>query len=161
MVVKLYARDELNETVSAEHLGKKLEEVAESNYFQTIRKYQDRLIELISSDKLSILPQTRKENSVFLKQPLQDISISRSNERAKTGEFLSQAMTSQRIYVWFDACHYQSGIGFGWDEANTKKMVATDAHVIGKGISDFMLYWPAFLLSAGLETQNKFLFMVT
>ncbi len=156
-----YTKDELNEDGECyEHLGKKLEEVAESNYFFKLSKYQDRLIELISSDKLSILPQTRKNEVLsFLKQPLQDISISRSNERAKNWGVPVPGDDSQRIYVWFDALNiYQSGIGFGWDEVKYKKWWPADAHVIGKGISRFhAVYWPAFLLSAGLETPKQIL----
>ena len=134
--------------------------MAESNYFFKLSKYQDRLIELISSDKLSILPQTRKNEVLsFLKQPLQDISISRSNERAKNWGVPVPGDDSQRIYVWFDALNiYQSGIGFGWDEVKYKKWWPADAHVIGKGISRFhAVYWPAFLLSAGLETPKQIL----
>lgn len=156
-----YTKDELNEDGECyEHLGKKLEEVAESNYFFKLSEYQDQLIELISSDKLSILPQTRKNEVLsFLKQPLQDISISRSNERAKNWGVPVPGDDSQRIYVWFDALNiYQSGIGFGWNEDKYKKWWPADAHVIGKGISRFhAVYWPAFLLSAGLETPKQIL----
>lgn len=156
-----YTKAELNEDGECyEHLGKKLEEVAESNYFFKLSKYQDQLIELISSDKLSILPQSRKNEVLsFLKQPLQDISISRSNERAKNWGVPVPGDDSQRIYVWFDALNiYQSGIGFAWDEDKYKKWWPADAHVIGKGISRFhAVYWPAFLLSAGLETPKQIL----
>lgn len=66
---------------------------------------------------------------------------------------------TQRIYVWFDALNiYQSGIGFGWDEKTYKKWWPADLHVIGKGISRFhTIYWPAFLLSAGLELPKAVL----
>ncbi len=95
----------------------------------------------------------------FLKQPLQDISISRSNERAKNWGVPVPDDDTQRIYVWFDALNiYQSGIGFGWNENNYKKWWPADAHVIGKGISRFhAIYWPAFLLSAELETPKQIL----
>ena len=156
-----YTKDELNETGECfEHLGRKLEEVSETNYFFKLSKYQEQLIDLISSDKLLILPQSRKNEVLsFLKQPLQDISISRSNERAKNWGVPVPDDHTQRIYVWFDALNiYQSGIGFGWDDANYKKWWPADAHVIGKGISRFhAVYWPAFLLSAGLQTPKQIL----
>jgi len=156
-----YTKSELNEDGECyEHLGKKLEEVAETNYFFKLSKYQEQLIELISADKLSILPQSRKNEVLsFLKQPLQDISISRSNERAKNWGVPVPYDDSQRIYVWFDALNiYQSGVGFGWDDAKYRKWWPADAHVIGKGISRFhAIYWPAFLLSAGLETPKQIL----
>ena len=61
------------------------------------------------------------------------------------------------MYVWFDALNiYQSGIGFGWDEAMYKKWWPADVHVIGKGITRFhAVFWPAFLLSAGLPLPKK------
>lgn len=149
-----YAKDELNEKGECfEHPGKKLETVSEENYFFALSKYQKQLIELISSDKLKILPGFRKNEVLsFLKEPLQDISISRTNSRAKNWGVPVPGDPTQRIYVWFDALNiYQSGIGFGWDEEKYNKYWSADVHVIGKGISRFhTVYWPAFLLSAKL-----------
>lgn len=150
-----YSPEELNENGECfEHPGKKLEKVSEENYFFKLSKYQDKLIDLIKSDKLKIVPETRKNEVLsFLNQPLQDISISRTNERAKNWGVSVPGDPSQRIYVWFDALNiYQSGIGFGWDEDKYKKYWPADVHAIGKGITRFhAVYWPAFLLSAGLE----------
>ena len=127
--------------------------MAEENYFFKLSKYQGRLIKLINSDELKIVPETRKNEILsFLSQPLQDISISRTNERAKNWGVPVPGDPNQRIYVWFDALNiYQSGIGFGWDEDKYKKYWPADVHAIGKGISRFhTIYWPAFLLSAEL-----------
>lgn len=57
------------------------------------------------------------------------------------------------MYVWFDALNiYQSGVGFSFDEKQYKKWWPANLHVIGKGIIRFHgVYWPAFLLSAGLH----------
>lgn len=149
-----YAPDELNEHGECfEHPGKKLETVSEKNYFFRLSKYQQQLIGLIEKDALRIVPDFRKNEVLsFLKQPLQDISISRSNKRAKNWGVPVPDDDSQRMYVWFDALNiYQSGIGFGWNEKEYKKWWPADAHVIGKGISRFhAVYWPAFLLSAHL-----------
>ena len=150
-----YAKDELNENQECfEHPGKKLEMVAEENYFFKLSKYQDKLVGLIEKDELRIVPATRKNEVLsFLQQPLQDISISRSNERAKNWGVSVPSDDLQRMYVWFDALNiYQSGIGFGFNEETYKKWWPADVHVIGKGISRFhAVYWPAFLLSAGLS----------
>lgn len=150
-----YTPDELDENGECfEHPGKKLETVAEENYFFKLSKYQKQLIELIKSDKLKIIPVERKNEVLsFLKEPLQDISISRSNERAKNWGVPVPNDPNSRLYVWFDALNiYQSGVGFGWDEEKYKKWWPADLHVIGKGITRFhAVYWPAFLLSAGLE----------
>jgi len=150
-----YTADELDEAGECfEHPGKKLEKVAEENYFFALSKYQNRLIEIIKSGELKIVPETKKnEVLAFLKEPLQDISISRTNERAKNWGVPVPRDPSQKIYVWFDALNiYQSGIGFGWDEKKYDKWWPADVHVIGKGITRFhAVYWPAFLLSAGLK----------
>ena len=150
-----YTSDELNEQGECfEHPGRKLELVSEENCFFRLSKYQDALIELISSDTLTILPKSRKNEILsFLKQPLQDISISRSNARAKNWGVPVPGDDTQRMYVWFDALNiYQSGVGFGWDDQQYQKWWPADVHVIGKGITRFhAVYWPAFLLSAKLS----------
>lgn len=154
-----YTPDELNENGECyEHPGKKLETVKEENYFFRLSGYQDKLVRLISTDELKIFPQFRKNEVLsFLKQPLLDISISRSNERARNWGVPVPGDPSQRIYVWFDALNiYQSGIGFGWDEKQYRKWWPADLHVIGKGIIRFhAVYWPAFLLSAGLKLPES------
>jgi len=154
-----YTPDELNENGECfEHPGKKLQKVAEENYFFSLSKYQKQLIDLISTDKLKIIPEFRKNEVLsFLKEPLQDISISRSNERAKNWGVPVPDDPLQRIYVWFDALNiYQSGIGFGWDEEKYNKYWPADIHIIGKGITRFhAVYWPAFLLSANLKLPKS------
>jgi methionyl-tRNA synthetase len=150
-----YAREELNENGECfEHTGKKLDEVEEENYFFALSKYQDKVIQIIENETFKIVPEFRKNEVLsFLKSGLFDISISRSNERAKHWGVPVPNDPSQRIYVWFDALNiYQSGIGFGWNEKTYRKWWPADIHVIGKGISRFhAIYWPAFLLSAGLS----------
>ncbi len=149
-----YEISELNKKRECfEHPGKPLEEVAEVNYFFKLSKYQRQIEELIKSDKLKIFPDFRKNEVLgFLKEGLKDISISRSNKRAKNWGVQVPGDNTQKMYVWFDALNiYQSGIGFNWDEKNYKKWWPADLHVIGKGIIRFhAVYWPAFLLSAGL-----------
>lgn len=150
-----YTPDELDSKGECfEHPGKKLEKVSEENYFFKLSKYQAQLSELITSDALTIIPAFRKNEMLsFLRQPLQDISISRINERAKNWGVPVPGDSAQRMYVWFDALNiYQSGVGFGWDEATYKKWWPADVHIIGKGITRFhAIYWPAFLLSAKLS----------
>ena len=154
-----YTRDELDENGECyEHPGKPLQEVEEENYFFKLSNYTDKILKLIESDTLKIVPDFRKnEVLAFVKKGLEDISISRSNERAKKWGVPVPGDDSQRIYVWFDALNiYQSGIGFGWNDEEYKKWWPADVHVIGKGIIRFhAVYWPAFLLSAGLELPKK------
>lgn len=160
---QFYEIEELNENGECfEHPGKKLETVKEENYFFSLKKYEKRLIDIIQGKdkdyKLEITPEKRKNEILsFLEKGLQDISISRSNERAKNWGVPVPGDDSQRMYVWFDALNiYQSGIGFGWDEEKYKKWWPADVHVIGKGIIRFhAVYWPAFLISAGLQIPKQ------
>ena len=156
-----YSPDELDEKGECfEHPGKKLDSVSEENYFFRLSKYQDQLIEIINSNQLEIIPNFRKNEVIsFLKSGLRDLSVSRSNERAKNWGITVPGDSTQRIYVWFDALNiYQSGVGFGWDEKLYKKWWPADVHTIGKGITRFhAVYWPAFLLSANLPLPKKLL----
>jgi methionyl-tRNA synthetase len=154
-----YPREELDANGECfEHPGKKLEEVSEENYFFRLSKYQNRLIKAIDTDEIKIFPEFRKNEVLsFLKNKLEDISISRSNERAKNWGVPVPGDTTQRIYVWFDALNiYQSGVGFGTDEEKYNKWWPANLHVIGKGIIRFhAIYWPAILISAGLHLPKS------
>ncbi len=156
-----YENSELNENGECfEHPGKRLEEVSEENYFFKLSKYENEIKKLIESDTIRIVPESRKHEVLsFLNQGLKDISISRSNKRAKNWGVPVPEDDTQRIYVWFDALNiYQSGVGFGSDEAKYKKWWPANVHVIGKGILRFhAIYWPAFLLSAKLELPKNIL----
>ncbi len=154
-----YTPDELDEKGECfEHPGKKLDEVSEENYFFKLSKYQDFLEELISTDKLKIYPEIRKNEALsFIRRGLEDFSISRSQKRAKHWGVPVSDDSEQIMYVWFDALNiYQSGIGLSWDEKNYKKWAPQDIMVIGKGILRFhAIYWPAILKSAKLELPKE------
>ncbi len=154
-----YEPEELNENGEClEHPGKSLEKVHEQNWFFRLSRYESQIKEIIKKGELDIVPEKRKnEVLAFLDRGLRDISISRSNERAKNWGVPVPGDPTQRIYVWFDALNiYQSGIGFGWDETTYEKWWPADLHIIGKGITRFhAVYWPAFLLSAGLSLPKK------
>ncbi len=153
------ATSELNENAECpEHPGKPLEEIEEENYFFKLSRYQDQLLELFESNTYQIVPEFRKNEILsFIKSGLQDFSISRSSTRAKNWGVPVPNDPTQRIYVWFDALNiYQSGIGFGWDEEKYNLWWPADLHVIGKGIIRFhAVYWPAILISAGLQLPKK------
>ena len=149
------------------------EVVEEENYFFRLSKYQAKLEKLIERDELKIIPTTRKNEVLsFIKSGLKDFSISRSIKRAKGwgvpvpgsqspvsspgGETQD---TGQIMYVWFDALGtYLTGIGYGTDDAGFGNSWPADVHVIGKGILRFhAVYWPAILLSAGLDLPKGIL----
>lgn len=154
-----YTPDELDEKGECfEHPGRKLDMVSEENYFFRLSKYQDKITHLIESGELAVIPETRRNEVLsFLRGPIYDISISRSNERAKNWGVPVPEDDTQRMYVWFDALNiYQSGVGFGWDEEKYNTWWPCDIHLIGKGITRFhAVYWAAFLLSAGLKLPKS------
>ena len=154
-----YASEELTpDGECREHPGRNLEIVSEENWFFRLSRYCEQIISLISSDDLQIVPASRRNEVLgFLRQPLEDISISRSNERARNWGVPVLGDDTQRMYVWFDALNiYQSGVGFGWDDAQYEKWWPADIHLIGKGIIRFhAVYWPAFLLSAKLPLPKS------
>jgi methionyl-tRNA synthetase len=132
--------------------------IEEENYFFKLSKYQDKLEKLITTGKLGIVPSNRKNEVLgFIKECLEDFSISRSSKRAKAWGIPVPGDDSQIIYVWMDALAvYLTGIGYGKDEESFNSWWPADVHVIGKGIIKFhALYWPAFLLSAGLELPKR------
>lgn len=149
-----YEKEELNKNIECfEHPGKPLEEVTEVNYFFKLSKYQKQILQLLEDNKLEITPQSRRNEAIaFVKQGLSDISISRSNNRAKGWGVPVPGDDTQIMYVWFDALNiYQSGLGFDWNQKMYQKWWPANLHVIGKGILRFhAVYWPAFLLSAKL-----------
>ncbi|HVA82836.1 MAG TPA: methionine--tRNA ligase, partial [Candidatus Aquilonibacter sp.] len=154
-----YTEKELDNGLCPEHKTKP-EIVEEENYFFRLSKYQKQIEELIVSGKLKIIPDNRKnEVLTFVKEGLEDFSVSRSVKRAKGWGVPVPGDDSQIIYVWFDALGlYLTGVGYGKDDAKFAKWWPADLHVIGKGIIKFhALYWPGILLSAGIELPKAIL----
>lgn len=154
-----YEESELPDGICPEHKTKP-EIVNEENYFFRLSKYQNKLEQLLETNKLEIIPEKRKNEILsFIKTGLQDFSISRSVSRAKKWGVPVPNDDSQIVYVWFDALGtYLTGIGYGTDEKQFEKYWPADVHVIGKGILRFhAVYWPAILLSAGLPLPKKIL----
>lgn len=136
--------------------------VREENYFFRLSAYQQQIEELLVSDQVRIIPEKRKhEVLAFVRNGLQDISISRSAARAGGWGITIPGDPSQVIYVWIDALiNYISGLGFGArdDWANWWQNGVEKVHVIGKNVWKFhAVYWPALLLSAGLPLPDVIL----
>ncbi|HPS28442.1 MAG TPA: methionine--tRNA ligase, partial [Candidatus Paceibacterota bacterium] len=138
----------------------KPEIIEEENYFFRLSRYQNQLLELISTDKIKIIPESRKNEVLsLLKSGLEDISISRSKERAGGWGIEVPNDPSQVIYVWIDAlANYITALNYGGDQKDfIKWWQESDEiwHIIGKGISRFhAVYWPAILLSAKIKTPD-------
>jgi methionyl-tRNA synthetase len=102
-----------------------------------------------------ILPETRRNEIVsFVKAGLQDLSISRTT--LTWGVPVPDA-PGHVMYVWVDALtNYLTGIGYPDEKAPSFKLWPADLHVIGKDIVRFhAVYWPAFLMSAGLAPPKR------
>ncbi len=134
------------------------ESVEEENYFFRLSKYQQKLEQLISSNTYEVIPESRKNEVLsFIRMGLEDFSMSRSVERAKNWGVPVPNDPSQIMYVWFDALsNYITALGYAGDQRRYSNYWPADVHVIGKGIIRFhAVYWPAFLLSAGLPLPKR------
>ena len=124
----------------------------ESNYFFKMSKYQDWLIQYIKDNPDFIRPERYKnEVLAFLKEPLEDLCISRPKTRLTWGitlPFNEEYVT----YVWFDALiNYISGLGYP-DGENLKTFWPVSEHLIAKDIlKPHGIYWPTMLKAAGIE----------
>lgn len=159
---QFYTQEELPHGLCPEHETTP-DRLVEKNYFFRLSRYQDELLRLIDRNELAIRPaQKKNEVLAFLEQPLRDLSISRSSQRARGWGISVPGDESQIIYVWFDAlANYISALGYAsdlekfqafWSDADTI------THVIGKGVTRFhAVYWPAILLSAGLRPPTEIL----
>jgi methionyl-tRNA synthetase len=130
--------------------------VEEPTYFFRLSAYQQKLLDLYEANPEFIAPKERRNEIIsFVKGGLQDLSISRTT--FDWGIPVPGA-PGHVMYVWVDALtNYITGVGFP-DEASElfKKFWPADLHVIGKDIIRFhTVYWPAFLMSAGIEVQHR------
>lgn len=140
--------------------GTKPQLVSEENYFFKLSKYQDQILDLIETDKLRVIPQKRKNEILsFIKEGLEDFSISRSKERARGWGIPVPGDDEQYIYTWFDALIiYLTGVGFSRDEKEFNKWWPADLQIIGKDIIRFhAVYWLAMLLSLELPLPKQLL----
>jgi methionyl-tRNA synthetase len=130
--------------------------IKEKNYFFKMSKYQEWLIRHLEDNPGFIQPERyRNEVLGFLREPLQDLSISRPTERLQWGiplPFDDQYVT----YVWFDALiNYISALGYP-DGALYKEFWPHVEHLIGKDIlKPHGVYWPTMLKAAGLPLYRR------
>lgn len=140
--------------------GRPVSRITEKNYFFRMSQHQEWLIEVVSSGRMEILPETRRNEVLgFLKQPLGDLCISRPKRRLAWGielPFDRDYVT----YVWFDALiNYISAVGYASkDESEFNRLWPESLHLIGKDIlTTHAVYWPTMLHAAGLEPPRRIL----
>ncbi len=136
--------------------GTPVEWVEEESYFFKLSAYQQKLLDLYARDPNYVLPKERlNEVASFVKGGLQDLSISRT-----TFDWGIRVPGNDKhiMYVWVDALtNYITAAGFPDDNSEKfKRYWPADLHVIGKDIVRFhAVYWPAFLMSAGVEVPRR------
>jgi methionyl-tRNA synthetase len=125
--------------------------VEEENYFFRLSRFEDRLLQWYADHPQAITPGFRMNEVIgFIKTGLHDFSISR---KTLTWGIPLPWDSSQVAYVWFDAlANYITALGYGTDDAAFAQRWPVDYHFIGKDIIRFhCVYWPAMLMSAGIE----------
>ena len=131
--------------------GRTTETVEEENYFFKLSAMEEPLLKLYESDPDFIRPETRRNEVIsFVRGGLKDLSISRTTFKWGIPVPGDEAHV---IYVWLDAlCNYITALGFGSDDTKLyDKFWPADVHMVGKEIVRFhCVYWPAFLIAAGL-----------
>lgn len=130
----------------------KAEVLEEENYFFRLLKYKDKVKKIIETDKLEIIPASRKKEILnIIGEESYDLSFSRPSKKLPWGIPVPHDK-NHTIYVWGDAlANYITGVGYGWDEKKFLDLWPADIHLIGKDILRFhALYWPAMLISADL-----------
>lgn len=125
--------------------GREVRCIEEKNYFFKLSKYQEWLLDYIDENPDFILPKGKRSEVVsFLKEPLEDLCISRPKERLHWGipfpgddDFV--------LYVWFDALiNYISAIGYGTDAF--ENIWPASIHMMAKDIlRQHAIYWPIML----------------
>lgn len=168
---KFLSKNDLVDGLCPDH-KKKPEEIFEKNYFFKLKKYLPKLKELITRNKIKIIPETRKKEAMGLfEQKIPDFSVSREKVKwgikfpfdtsATSPKSLSLSVNpeqsrkvdkNQVVYVWVEALqNYITAPGFGTDERKFKNIWPADIHLMAKDILKFhAIFWPALLLSAKL-----------
>ncbi|MFK4657380.1 methionyl-tRNA synthetase [Bradyrhizobium japonicum] len=153
-----YAEDETRLNDDGVRLGPQgtpVEWVEEKSYFFRLSAYQDKLLKLYEDHPEFIGPDSRKNEVVsFVRGGLRDLSISRT-----TFDWGVKVPSDEEhvMYVWVDALtNYITGVGFPDESDKNWRYWPADVHIIGKDIIRFhAVYWPAFLMSAGISLPKR------
>ena len=128
-----------------------VDEFEEENYFFRLSRFGDRLLDWYGKHPGAIVPEHRANEALgLIRSGLRDFSVSRTS---LTWGIPLPWDRKHVAYVWFDALtNYMSAVGYGSDDARFARWWPVDYHLIGKDIiRHHCVYWPAMLLSAGIE----------
>jgi methionyl-tRNA synthetase len=150
--------------VRREPLGAPVEWTQEETYFFRLSAFQERLLAYYEAHPDFILPPERRNEVVsFVKAGLQDLSVSRATldwgikVPGQKHDPSRNTPIEHVMYVWVDALtNYITAAGFPDEGAPRWRYWPADVHIIGKDIVRFhAVYWPAFLMSAGIELPHR------
>ncbi|MEU6492242.1 methionine--tRNA ligase [Streptomyces sp. NPDC046984] len=132
-----------------------VELLKEENYFFSLSKYQTRLLEFYEAHPSFIQPESARNEVVnFVRQGLQDLSISRS-----TFDWGVKVPWDEQhvIYVWIDALlNYATAVGYGANLEKFERTFPADVHLVGKDILRFhAVIWPAMLMAQALPLPGR------
>lgn len=154
-----YQEDELQDGPNGKTViasGAPVEWVKEPSYFFRLSAWEERLLKFYDEHPDFILPNSRRNEVVsFVKGGLKDLSVSRTT--FKWGIPVPND-PAHIMYVWLDALtNYITAAGYpDTSSEKYKRYWPADIHMVGKDILRFhAVYWPAFLLAAGLETHKR------
>jgi methionyl-tRNA synthetase len=149
-----YEPDELNSTEDGGKLsphGTPVEWTVEESWFFRLSKYQQPLLDLYTANADFIQPDSRRNEVVrFVEGGLKDLSISRTSFDWGVPV---PGSNNHVMYVWLDALtNYITGLGYPDETELWARYWPANVHLIGKDVVRFhAVYWPAFLMSAGIE----------
>jgi methionyl-tRNA synthetase len=136
-------------------VGNEVEWVEEPSYFFKLSAWGDRLLEFYETNPRFIAPDSRRNEIIsFVKSGLQDLSVSRTSF---SWGVPVPGDPKHIMYVWLDALtNYITEVGYP-DESNTLwRFWPADLHLVGKDIIRFhCVYWPAFLMAAGVAPPRR------
>ncbi|MEQ1548452.1 MAG: methionine--tRNA ligase [Chakrabartia sp.] len=135
--------------------GTPVEWTVEESWFFRLSKYQQPLLNYFAANPDFIRPESRRNEVIkFVEGGLRDLSVSRTSF---DWGVKVPGSDNHVMYVWLDALTcYLSGLGFPDETPDMSNFWPADLHLIGKDIVRFhTVYWPAFLMSAGLPLPKQ------
>lgn len=138
---------------------REVQKLSEDNYFFHLAKYQEWLRTYIQDHPDFILPEIRKNEILsFLRQPLEDLCITRPRHRLAWGIDYPTS-PDHVVYVWFDALiNYVSAVGLTTDAKRFEAHWPADVHIVGKDIlRQHAVYWPIILRACGVAMPRTIL----
>jgi methionyl-tRNA synthetase len=135
--------------------GGPVERLSEESYFFKLSEFEKPLLELYEKRPEFVTPDIRRNEIVsFVKGGLKDLSVSRTSF---TWGIPVPDDPKHVMYVWFDALtNYLTAVGFPDDRKRLRQYWPADVHLMGKEIvRQHAVYWPAFLMAAGLEVPRR------